>query len=137
MIHPVSKALIINISEVELFRFKLIYLNLDTSLKKMIKVNPFLPTNKVRLWNKQYNLGITEHVEQLNKATEIAETIAKQAPLGIKQTIITANLANTQTIPEGIAEHFLTTIKDLMLSEDGQEGFKSFIERREAVFKGR
>ena len=88
-----------------------------------------------------YRMGmvqeLTEHGEQLNKAIEIAETIAKQAPLGIKQTIITANMANTQTIPEGIAEHFLTTIKDLMLSEDGQEGFKSFIERREAVFKGR
>ena len=31
----------------------------------MIKVNPFLPTNKIRLWNKQYNLGITEqHVKK-------------------------------------------------------------------------
>jgi len=80
---------------------------------------------------------LTEHGEQLNKATEIAETIAKQAPLGVKQTILTANMANTQAIPEGIAEHFLTTIKDLMLSEDGQEGFKSFIERREAIFKGK
>ena len=41
MIHPVSKALIINISVVELFRFKLIYLNLSASLKKNDKSQSF------------------------------------------------------------------------------------------------
>ena len=88
-----------------------------------------------------YRIGmvqeLTEPGEQLNKAKEIAHTIAKQAPLGIHQTLITAAMATSQSIPDGMAEHYLTTIKQLMMSEDGQEGFKSFIERRDAVFVGR
>ncbi|MEM6800817.1 MAG: crotonase/enoyl-CoA hydratase family protein [Bacteroidota bacterium] len=88
-----------------------------------------------------YRIGmvqeITETGEALAKATEIAETIAKQAPLGVRQIMITADMAATQSVPKGIAEHFLQSIRELMMSEDGQEGFKSFIERREAVFKGR
>ena len=88
-----------------------------------------------------YRIGMVQELtkpgEQLNKAKEIAHTIAKQAPLGIRQTLLTANMATTQDMPEGIADHFLKTIKELMMSEDGQEGFKSFIERRDAVFVGR
>lgn len=89
-----------------------------------------------------YRMGmvqeVTEPGEQLNKAIEIAETICKQAPLGIRQILLTARMAATaQNIPNGMAEHYLTTIKQLMLSEDGQEGFKSFIERRDAIFVGK
>lgn len=88
-----------------------------------------------------YRMGmvqeLTEPGEQLAKAKAIAETIAKQAPLGVRQTLITAGMAASQSIPEGIQEHFAATIRELMQSEDGQEGFNSFIERREAVFVGR
>lgn len=87
-----------------------------------------------------YRMGmvqeLTEPGKQLDKAKEIAHTIAKQAPLGIRQTLHTANMAAAKTIPKGMAEHFLSTIRELMLSKDGQEGFKSFIERREAIFTG-
>ena len=48
---------------------------------------------------------LTEPGKQLDKAKEIAHTIAKQAPLGIRQTL-PANMAAAQTIPEGMAEHF-------------------------------
>ncbi|MEM6723489.1 MAG: crotonase/enoyl-CoA hydratase family protein [Bacteroidota bacterium] len=88
-----------------------------------------------------YRIGmvqeLTEPGLQLEKAIKIAETIAKQAPLGVRQTLLTANMAVDQQLPEGIGDHFLKTIKALMMSEDGQEGFMSFIQRREAVFKGR
>ncbi|MEM6767832.1 MAG: crotonase/enoyl-CoA hydratase family protein [Bacteroidota bacterium] len=88
-----------------------------------------------------YRMGMVQELtdpgEQLTKAKEIAETIAKQAPLGIHQTLLTADMASTQAIPEGLGEHFLVTIRQLMQTEDGMEGFRSFLERREALFVGR
>ena len=88
-----------------------------------------------------YRIGMVQEItkpgEALSKAKEIAETIAKQAPLGVRQIMVTADMATTQALPEGISAHFLNTIRQLMQSEDGKEGFKSFMERRDAVFVGR
>ena len=78
---------------------------------------------------------LTEPGKQLDRALEIATTISKQAPLGIKATLTSARIARTQGENHAIAR-LLPDLIPIMQSEDFKEGVQSFIERREAKFKG-
>jgi enoyl-CoA hydratase len=67
---------------------------------------------------------------------EIAQLIAKNAPIGIQVT----KEAALKYIEGGekAAIGYIPKIKDRVLdSEDAREGIQSFIERRAAVFQGR
>jgi enoyl-CoA hydratase/carnithine racemase len=67
---------------------------------------------------------------------EIAQLIARNAPIGIQVT----KEAALKYIESGerAAIDFLPRIKDRVLnSEDAKEGIQSFVERRAAVFRGR
>lgn len=78
---------------------------------------------------------ITEHGKQIEKAVEIAETICKQAPLGVSATIESARKMQSEGFDK--AKNYLTPqILKLFASEDAREGVQSFIERREGNFKG-
>ncbi len=79
---------------------------------------------------------ITEHGKQLKKAVEIAEKIAKQAPLGVRATIESARKSQTEGFTKA-AEHLTPQILELFKSEDAKEGVQSFIERREGNFSGK
>ncbi len=79
---------------------------------------------------------ITEHGKQLEKAVEIAEKIAKQAPLGVRATIESARKSQTEGFIKA-AEHLTPQILELFASEDAKEGVQSFIERRDGNFSGR
>ena len=85
-------------------------------------------------------MGLVQEVtpigEQLSKAVEIAETIAKQAPLGVYATLKSARLTRYAAEQAAIAD-LLPTLAKIMQSEDAAEGIQSFIERREARFTGR
>ena len=78
---------------------------------------------------------LTEPGKQLDRAFDIATTIAKQAPLGVMATLNSARLACTQGENHAIAR-LLPDLIPTMESEDFKEGVQSFIERREAKFKG-
>lgn len=79
---------------------------------------------------------ITENGKQLEKAVEIAEKIAKQAPLGVRATIESARKLQTDGFEK--AKDYLTPqILKLFASEDAKEGVQSFLERREGNFKGK
>ena len=89
---------------------------------------------------KAHRMGLVQEVvptgEQLERATALAETIAQQAPLGVYATLRSARLARRQ----GEAAAFARLLPDLgpiMASDDAQEGLRSFLERRQADFKGR
>ena len=79
---------------------------------------------------------ITPAGEQRERAIAVAETIAKRAPLGVSATLASARTALRHG-PEAAAEQLLSHARALMDSEDALEGVRSFLERREATFKGR
>jgi len=84
-------------------------------------------------------LGLVQELtapgKQIERALEIATTISRQAPLGVQATLASARLARAR----GEAVAFARLLPDLMPmmeSEDFKEGVQSFIERRDAKFKG-
>lgn len=79
---------------------------------------------------------LAEPGEQLDRALEIAETIVRQAPLGVQASLKSVR----RTLVEGeraAIGRLLPELAPIMKSEDAAEGIRSFVERREARFKGR
>jgi enoyl-CoA hydratase/carnithine racemase len=87
-----------------------------------------------------YRCGLVQevvpHGTQLDRAMEIAELITKNAPLGVQVT----KKAGRAFIEHGerAAIDILPEVREAVFgTEDQQEGIRSFMERREAVFTGR
>lgn len=87
-----------------------------------------------------YRIGLVQEVvergRQHERALALAETVAKQAPLGVQATLDSAR----QTLVEGptaAANALLPKMRELAQTEDAREGVLSFIERREGRFTGR
>jgi enoyl-CoA hydratase/carnithine racemase len=78
---------------------------------------------------------LTEPGKQIDRAFDIATTISKQAPLGVMATLASARLARAKGENQAIAR-LLPDLFPIMQSQDLKEGVQSFIERREAKFKG-
>lgn len=74
--------------------------------------------------------------EQIAKAMELASRIAKAAPLGVQAVLKSTRTAALEGEEAAIATLFSDLIP-VMQSADAQEGVRSFLERREAVFQGR
>jgi len=85
-------------------------------------------------------IGLVQEVtapgEQLARALELAEAVARQAPLAIRATLASARDA-IERGPAEAAAGLLGEARALMASEDAQEGMRSFIERRDARFTGK
>lgn len=79
---------------------------------------------------------VTSHGEQLERAIAIAETIAKQAPLGVRATLRSSKILQTEGF-DAAREELRPQILELFASDDAKEGVASFIERREAKFSGK
>ena len=79
---------------------------------------------------------IVENGRQIEKAVEIAETIAKQAPLGVYATIKSARKMQNEGF-ETAKNDLQPQILELFNSEDAKEGVQSFIERRDGSFSGK
>lgn len=87
-----------------------------------------------------FRLGLVQEVvetgKQLDRAIEIAERIAEQAPLAVSATISIARSSVLHGIESATLE--LGPLQQrLFESEDAEEGVRSFKEKRKAVFKGR
>lgn len=70
------------------------------------------------------------------RATEIAKLVARQAPLGVQGTLANARVRASQGEAAAKA-HLASLLPAVMASEDAREGVASFLERREATFRGR
>ena len=85
-------------------------------------------------------LGLVQEVvepgQQLDRALELAEKIAAQAPLAVQATLTNARKAVLHG-PEAAALEFGPVQARLFASEDAAEGVASFKEKRAAVFKGK
>ena len=85
-------------------------------------------------------IGLVQDVcpvgEQLAHATNIAATIARQAPLGVQATLRSARAAVVDGQAAALAP-LLADARAIMTSDDAREGMLSFLERREARFTGR
>jgi enoyl-CoA hydratase/carnithine racemase len=86
-------------------------------------------------------IGLVQEVvppgRQLDRAVEIAEVIAAQAPLGVRGTLANARIAARPQAERDAADHLRRLLPSLVDSEDAAEGVQSFVERREARFTGR
>lgn len=85
-------------------------------------------------------IGLVQEVvpaaDLLAHATAIAARVAQQAPLGVRGTLASARGAAVDG-PEVEAARLYARANEVMKSEDALEGMRSFVERREAVFKGK
>jgi enoyl-CoA hydratase/carnithine racemase len=84
-----------------------------------------------------HRIGLVQEVvptgKQLERAIELAEAVAAQAPLGVQATIASARQS---LLEETAARALLAEIKRLMATDDAREGLMSFVERRQATFIG-
>ena len=82
-----------------------------------------------------FRIGLIQEVAALDRAIEIAQRIADQAPLGVRATLRSARLAIDEGEPSAIA-HLQDDMRAILTSHDFAEGVASFRERRKAEFKG-
>jgi enoyl-CoA hydratase/carnithine racemase len=87
-----------------------------------------------------YRIGLVQEIvpvgQQLERAIQIANVIAAQAPLGVKATLKSARLAVTDG-QEAAIRRLRPDQMELMKTADAKEGVQSFIERRAGNWQGR
>lgn len=85
-------------------------------------------------------MGLVQEVvppaELFARANWLAERIAAQAPIAVQATLASARHASTEGL-EAENKQLLQRARGLMGTEDAAEGMRSFLERREGVFRGK
>jgi enoyl-CoA hydratase len=85
-------------------------------------------------------LGFVQEVvaagKQKERALELAQLIAEQAPLAVRASLASSRLAVDRG-PHAAIREFNAQQASLMMTEDAAEGVRSFVERRKGRFAGR
>ncbi len=87
-----------------------------------------------------HRMGLVQHLtepgEEYGVALDIARRISRAAPLGVLGSLKSSLIARHQGEQAALTALF-PDLKPVMASEDVKEGLASYLERRDAVFKGR
>lgn len=86
-----------------------------------------------------YRIGLVSEVVEgdlVERAIELAERVAAQAPLAVQASLTNARRAVVDGHAAALDE-LMPMARDLMQTEDAHEGMMSFVERRDANFKGK
>ena len=85
-------------------------------------------------------LGLVQEIVDakslLDRAIQIAETISANAPLGIK-AILESGFTYLDELEKRVGQDIQKRVIELMSTEDGLEGVKSFLEKRKARYTGK
>jgi enoyl-CoA hydratase/carnithine racemase len=103
------------------------------AMRFLLTAEEFGAAEALRIGLVQEVVPAGKHVE---RARAIAQLVAKQAPLGVQGTLANARVAATKGFAPA-TEHLKAMLPSVLASEDAQEGVRSFLERREANFRGR
>src|SRR6266542_3792762 len=86
-----------------------------------------------------HRIGLVQEVvpagRQLDRAHELARTVAAQAPLGVWGTLANARVARAASERAAVA-HLSELVPGVLNSQDAAEGVRSFVERRPGRFSG-
>ena len=82
-----------------------------------------------------YAVELCEPEKTLSRALEIADVIAKRAPLAVQATKACIHAAVGATFENGLALERVLVIRN-MSTADRQEGLAAFVEKREPRFTG-
>lgn len=74
--------------------------------------------------------------QELNRALELAEEIARQAPLAVRATVKSSQTFYFDS-PQASVADFTPIMQELANTEDAAEGVQSFIEKRPPVYQGK
>jgi enoyl-CoA hydratase/carnithine racemase len=72
--------------------------------------------------------------QQFDRALAIAQTIARQSPIGVQATLASARLARAQGERAAFAR-MLPQLQEALAGDDAIEGLNAYLERREPRFK--
>ena len=103
------------------------------AMRFLLTGEEFGAAEALRIGLVQEVVGAGKHVE---RARAIAELVARQAPLGVQGTLANARVAGAHGFEAG-KKHLQGLRPGILASEDAGEGVASFLQRREATFKGR
>ncbi|HMV41416.1 MAG TPA: crotonase/enoyl-CoA hydratase family protein [Leptospiraceae bacterium] len=100
----------------------------------------YLLTGDVFGAEEAYRLGLVQEIVEaknlLDRALQIAETIASNAPLGIKATL-ESGFKYLEELEKKVGQDIQNRVIELMRTEDGKEGVQSFLEKRKAKYRGK
>jgi enoyl-CoA hydratase/carnithine racemase len=87
-----------------------------------------------------YRLGLVQELvepgEELDRAIALAAHISKKAPLGVRAALRSSRISRVEGAKKAL-ERLMPDLVPILGSEDVREGVASFLQRREAVFKGK
>lgn len=103
------------------------------AMKVLLTGYEFSPEEALRF---NFIQEIVPEGKEFERAIEMAEEIARQAPMAVQATLNNVRRYLYEG-PDAATSEFISVMQTLALSDDAAEGVRSFIEKRPPVYQGR